>query len=76
MVYSFEVKGANKGTKNFANFYVGVPISDKIGRKGGTPSLIGLCILARPYKIPGLEPTGCKVMHFFSGISLCVTVYW
>ena len=60
MVYSFEVKGANKGTKNFANLYVRVPISDKIGRKGGTPSSIGLCILARPYKIPGLELTGCK----------------
>ena len=41
MVYSFEVKGANKGTKNFANLYVGVPVSDKIGRKGGTRSSIG-----------------------------------
>ena len=68
MMYSFEVKGANKGTKNFANLYVGVPISDKIGRKGGTPSSIGLCILARPYKIPGLEPTECKTMYFFSEI--------
>ena len=68
IVYSFEVKGANKGTKNFGNLYVGVPISDKIGRKGGTPSSIGLWILARPYKIPGLEPTGCKSLYFFSEI--------
>ena len=44
IVYSLHVKGASKGTKNFTIFYVGVPISDKIGRKGGTPSLIGLGI--------------------------------
>ena len=49
-----------RAQKNFAILYVGVPISDKIGWKRGTPSLIGLYILARPYKIPGLEPTGCK----------------
>ena len=49
-----------RAQKNFAILYVGVPISDKIGWKGGTPSLIGLYILARPYKIPGLEPTGYK----------------
>ena len=68
IVYSVDAKGASKGTKNFAILYVGVPISDKIGRKGGTPSLIGLCILARPYKIPGLEPTGCKSLYFLSEI--------
>ena len=67
-VYSFEIKGANKGTKIFVNLYVVVPISDKIGRKGGTSSSIGLCILARPYKIPGLEPKGCKSLYFFSEI--------
>ena len=65
MVYSFEVKGAKKGTKNFANLYVGLPISDKIGQKGGTSTSIVLCILAQPYKIPGLEPTGCKSLYFF-----------
>ena len=60
IVYSLDVKGASKGTKNFAILYAGLPISDKIERKGGTPSLIGLYVLTRPYKIPGLEPTGCK----------------
>ena len=68
IVYSLDVKDASKGTKNFAILYVGVPISDKMGRKGGTPSLIGLCILTRPYKIPGLEPTGCKSLYFLSEI--------
>ena len=29
-VYSLDVKGAGKGTKNFAILYIGVPISDKI----------------------------------------------
>ena len=51
--------------QNFAILYVGVPISDKIGRKGGTPSLMVLCVLARPYKIPGLDPTECKFLYFF-----------
>ena len=68
IVYSLDVKGASKGTKNFAVLYVGVLISDKIEPKGGTPSLIGLCILAGPYKIPGLEPTGCKSLYFLSKI--------
>ena len=69
IVYSLDVEGASKGTKNFAILYVGVPISDKIGRKGGTPSLIGLCILARPYKIPGLEQTGSKYILYLHPIS-------
>ena len=69
IVYSLDVEGASKGTKNVAILYVGVAISDKIGRKGGTPSLIGLCILARPYKIPGLEPTGCKYILYLHTIS-------
>ena len=68
IVYSLDVKGASKGTKNFAILCVGVPISDKMGRKSGTPSLIDLCILARPYKIPGLEPTGCKSLYFLPEI--------
>ena len=32
-VYSLDVKGAGKGTKNFAILYIGVPISDKIRQK-------------------------------------------
>ena len=66
--YSLDVKGASKGTKIFTILYVGVPISDKIGQKGGTPSLIGLSILAQPYKMPGLEPTGCKSLYFLPQI--------
>ena len=66
--YSLDVKGASKGTKIFTILYVGVPISDKIGQKGGTPSLIGLCILAQPYEMPGLDPTGCKSLYFLSKI--------
>ena len=42
MVYSFKVKGVSNGTKNLDGLYVGVPIADKIGRKDGTPPLIGL----------------------------------
>ena len=63
IVYSLDVKDARKGTKNFAILYVGVPISNKIGRKGETPSLINLCILAEPYKITGLEPIGCGTSY-------------
>ena len=40
------------------SLYVGVPIADRIGWKDGTPSLIGLWILAQLYKIPGHEHTG------------------
>ena len=32
-VYSLDVKGAGKDTKNFAILYIGVPISDKIRQK-------------------------------------------
>ena len=32
--------------------------ADKIGGKGGAPSLTGLWILARTYKIARFEPTG------------------
>ena len=78
IMYSLDVKGASKSTKNLAIWYVGVPISDKIGGKRGTLSLIGLCILARPYKIPGLEPTECKSFYFsskiwFFSLSFCKT---
>ena len=32
-VYSLDVKGVGKGTKNFAILYIGVPISDKMRQK-------------------------------------------
>ena len=40
------VKGDKIGTKNFARLYVGVPIADKMGRKEGQLSMIGLFTLA------------------------------
>ena len=46
-MYSLDAKGARKGTKNLAILYVGVPICDKIGRKGGTRSLVGLCVFLK-----------------------------
>ena len=45
-VNSLTVKGDKIGTKNFARLYVGVPIADKMGRKEGQLSMIGLCTLA------------------------------
>ena len=42
IVYSFIVEGVNNRTKYLDSSYVGVPIADKIGGKGGTPSLTGL----------------------------------
>ena len=55
-MYWLYVSGSNNGTKYFASLQVGVPITDNIGQKGGTPSIIPLWILQRPYKISGFEP--------------------
>ena len=38
-MYSLVVSGFSIGTKNFASFYVGVPMADKIGLKDGRPSV-------------------------------------
>ena len=45
-VNSLTVKSDKTGTKNFARLYVGVRITDKMGRKEGQSSMIGLCTLA------------------------------
>ena len=47
-VNSFCVISDRMGTKNFASFYVGVPIAERIGLNGGSPFLWGLCTLADP----------------------------
>ena len=47
-VNSLTVKGDKIGTKNIARLYVGVPIVDKMGRKEGQLSMIGLWTLALP----------------------------
>ena len=57
-VKSLTAKGDKKRTKKFARLYVGVPMADNIGRKNGQLFWTGLCTLARPYKIPGLDPVG------------------
>ena len=36
------------GTKNFANLYVGVTITERVGLNGGNPFLRGLCTLGDP----------------------------
>ena len=45
---SFCVISDRTGTKNFAGFYVGVPIAEKIGLNGGNPFMRGLCTSADP----------------------------
>ena len=40
----------------FSSLYVGVPIADKIGRKGVGPFLVSLCTYHNPYKKPDLDP--------------------
>ena len=45
-VNSLTVNGDKIGTKNFDRLYGGVPIADKMGRKEGQLSMVGLCTLA------------------------------
>ena len=54
---SLVVIEASLGTKYFANFYVGVPVAERIGWKDGHTSATALCTLHKAYKIPGLLPT-------------------
>ena len=49
-MYSLVVRGSSVGTKNFASLYVVVPMADKIGLKGGRPSVTILWTLAKPLK--------------------------
>ena len=58
MVYSFRVNGVKNGCKYFAHLYVGIPMADKIGPKGGSPALATLCTFPDLHKTPGLDPTG------------------
>ena len=45
-INSLAVKGDKIGTENFARLYVRVLITDKMGRKEGRLSVIGLCTLS------------------------------
>ena len=57
-VYSSAVADVKNFSKNFANLYVGVPIAERKGQKGGSPLRVSLWISSNPYKMPGPEPTG------------------
>ena len=50
-VYSCSVKGVKNGNKNFASLLVGLPIADKILRKGGSPLLVSLCTFSNLTRI-------------------------
>ena len=45
------------GTKYFPHLFVGVPIAERIGQKGGHTSITALSTLHKPYKLPGLLPS-------------------
>ena len=51
------------GTKNFASFELGVPIAESIGLNGEQTSVMVLCTLQSPYRIPGLLPTALIFLY-------------
>ena len=57
--------------KKLDSLYVGVPLADKKGGKGGTQSLTDLWILAQPCKVRWLEPTGKDLHISFYKLSFC-----
>ena len=57
-LYSLAAEGVTSFSKNFVILWLGVPIAERIGQKGGIPLRVSLWILPNPYKMPGLEPTG------------------
>ena len=46
-LYSLEVKSLSTGTRNLAILYVGVPMTERIARKAGQPSITFLWTFAR-----------------------------
>ena len=61
-LYSLTVNSLRICTKNFGRLYFAVPISDKIGQKGGMSFVdeLYLWTLRKPCLISGLLPTGFK----------------
>lgn len=57
-VYSFSDKGFKIGRRNLAKSYIGMPIANKIGRKDGQVSFVGLWTSACLKKMPGCDPEG------------------
>ena len=54
IIKSLEEKGRRRETRYLDRLYEWVPMAERIGLKGTS----ALCILGRPYSIPGLEPVG------------------
>ena len=73
-VHSLLVADFKIGTRNFANLYVRVLISDEIGQKG-RQLLISLWTLQSPFIIPGLVPTGLGDRLVSSDILLETTIF-
>ena len=51
------------GTKNCANLKQGLLYAAKIGRNWNWVAKLGLCILGKPYKIPGAEPEVYNLLY-------------
>ena len=70
------VSGDKIGFKYWANKYVGVFITDKIGRNFGVLLAIVLCTLGLPYKMPAVVPTGQTLSNSFSDSFFFWTSYF
>ena len=72
IVYWLVVRVSSTGIKDFASWYVCVPMTDKISLKDGSPSVAILQILAEPDIIPGLEPERFKSLYCSMEIFFCL----
>ena len=61
-VYLLVVNDSKRGSKNVASLYLGVCKADKIGLKGGKPSIHFLCSLQQPHITLGRVPSGSKCL--------------
>ena len=62
-VNSLKVIEESLRTKNLASLQLEVPIAETIGLNGGQISVMALCTLQIPYKIPGLLPTALIFLY-------------
>ena len=51
----------------FESLLLGVPIAESIGLNGGQISVMALCTLQSPCKIPGLLPTALIFLYYSVG---------
>ena len=54
-LYSLEVKSLSIGTRNLVILYVGAPMTERIGRKAGQPSIIEVMQLKEIFEINGYD---------------------